>query len=66
MDALHSSGMSLNFYQTTRDHIPEDGTLHSQRCENLNYNINQMILSNKSIVNLDPHQKVYEVTSASK
>jgi hypothetical protein len=26
---------SVNFFQTTRRHIPEDGTLYSHRCENL-------------------------------
>jgi hypothetical protein len=30
-DGDSSSEMSANFYQTTRRHIPEDGTLHSHR-----------------------------------
>jgi hypothetical protein len=27
--------MSVQTYQTTRRHIPEDDTLHNHRCENL-------------------------------
>jgi hypothetical protein len=29
--------MLENFYQTTQRHIPEDGTLHSHRCDSLRY-----------------------------
>jgi hypothetical protein len=33
-EAVRSSGTSINFYQTTRRNIPEDGTLRSCHCEN--------------------------------
>jgi hypothetical protein len=34
-EAIHSFNTSVNFYQTTRRNIPEDGDFHSHRCENL-------------------------------
>jgi hypothetical protein len=38
MEAGRSSETSVNFYRTTRRYIPEDGTLHKHRCDNLKYN----------------------------
>jgi hypothetical protein len=35
MEAIFSSEMSVDTQRTTRRHIPEDGTLHNHRCENL-------------------------------
>lgn len=35
MDAIRSSETSAKFYQTSRPHIPEDGTLPFHGCENL-------------------------------
>jgi hypothetical protein len=35
MEAICSSEMSVDTQRTTRRYIPEDGTLHNHRCENL-------------------------------
>jgi hypothetical protein len=35
MEAIYSSETSVDFQQTTRRYIPEDRTIHNQRCENL-------------------------------
>jgi hypothetical protein len=35
MEALCSSETSADAQRTTRRYIPEDGTLHNKRCENL-------------------------------
>ena len=35
MEALCSSEVPGNLCQTTRRHIPQDGSLHSDRCESL-------------------------------
>jgi hypothetical protein len=35
MEAICSSETSLDTQRTTRRYIPEDGTLHNHRCENL-------------------------------
>jgi hypothetical protein len=35
MEAICSSEMSVNTQWTTRRYIPEGGTLHNHRCENL-------------------------------
>jgi uncharacterized membrane protein YciS (DUF1049 family) len=35
MEAIFSSETSVDFHQTTRRYIPEDGTLHNHRCDNL-------------------------------
>jgi hypothetical protein len=35
MEAESTSGISVNFYQTTWRNIPEDGHLHTCHCENL-------------------------------
>jgi hypothetical protein len=35
MEAICSSETSVHFQRTTRRYIPEDGTLHNHRCENL-------------------------------
>jgi hypothetical protein len=35
MEAVHSSDMSVRFYQTTRRHIPKDNALHTYCYENL-------------------------------
>jgi hypothetical protein len=35
MEAIRSSETSVHFTGSTRRHIPEDGILHSNRCENL-------------------------------
>jgi hypothetical protein len=35
MEAIRSSGMWVDFYQTTRRHNPEDRTPHSRCCETL-------------------------------
>jgi hypothetical protein len=37
MEAKCSSEISVDFQRTTDRHIPEDGTLHNHRCENLKY-----------------------------
>jgi hypothetical protein len=34
LETIRSSEMSMNFYQSTRRHIPDGRTHHSQRCEN--------------------------------
>jgi hypothetical protein len=36
MEAVNSSETSMKFYRTIRRHIPEDGTFHNRRRENLN------------------------------
>jgi hypothetical protein len=36
MEAICSSETSVETQRTTRRYIPEDGTLHNHRCENLN------------------------------
>jgi hypothetical protein len=35
MEAIYSSETSVETQQTTRRNIPEDDTLHNQRCRNL-------------------------------
>jgi hypothetical protein len=35
MEATFSSDTLIDFQRTTRCYIPEDGTLHNHRCENL-------------------------------
>jgi hypothetical protein len=40
MESIHSSEKSVHFTESTRRHIPEDGNLHSHRCENLKSYIN--------------------------
>jgi hypothetical protein len=35
MEAICSPETSIHFQPTTRRYIPEDGTLHNHRCENL-------------------------------
>jgi hypothetical protein len=35
MEAICSSEKSVDTQRTTRQYIPEDGTLHNHRCENL-------------------------------
>jgi hypothetical protein len=35
MEAASTSETSVRFYQTTRYSIPEDGHLHTRRCEKL-------------------------------
>jgi hypothetical protein len=35
MEAICSSETSVDFQRTTQRYIPEDGTLHNHRCENL-------------------------------
>jgi hypothetical protein len=35
MEAIYSSETSVDTQQTTQRYIPEDGTLHNHRCENL-------------------------------
>jgi hypothetical protein len=35
MEAASTSETSVKFYKTTRHNIPEDGQLHTRRCENL-------------------------------
>jgi hypothetical protein len=37
MEAICSSETSVDTQQTTRRYIPEDGTLHNHRCENLKF-----------------------------
>jgi hypothetical protein len=37
MEAVSTSEMSVNFYQTTRRNIPEDSRLHTRRRENLKF-----------------------------
>jgi hypothetical protein len=39
VETVRSSKISVNVYQTTRRHIPEDSTLHAHRCENLRSNM---------------------------
>jgi hypothetical protein len=36
MEAICPSETSVGTQRTTRRYIPQDGTLHSHRCENLN------------------------------
>jgi hypothetical protein len=35
MEVIYFSEMSVDFPRTTRRYIPEEGTLHNHRCENL-------------------------------
>jgi hypothetical protein len=35
MEAIFSSEKSVDFQRTTRRHIPEDSTVHNDRCANL-------------------------------
>jgi hypothetical protein len=37
MEAMCSSETSVDFQRTTRRYIPEDSTLHNNRCENLTF-----------------------------
>jgi hypothetical protein len=39
MEAVRSSETSLNFYRSTRHHIPEDSTLRNHRCKNIKLTI---------------------------
>jgi hypothetical protein len=39
MEAANTSETSVNFYQTTRRNIPEDGHLHTRRRENLKFHL---------------------------
>jgi hypothetical protein len=43
MEAVSTSEMSVNFYQTTR-HNPEDSHLHTHRRENLEYNQQALLI----------------------
>jgi hypothetical protein len=45
MEAVHSPDISVNSYQTTRRHITQDTTLHSISRENLQYHIENKIVS---------------------
>jgi hypothetical protein len=45
MEAARTSETLVNFYQTTRRYNPEDGRLHTHRCENLKSFCSQDILS---------------------
>jgi hypothetical protein len=55
MDAIYSSEMSVDTQRTTRRYIPEDGTLHNHRCENLkSYQCNPVLL----IINSSPYRTV--------
>jgi hypothetical protein len=57
MEAIYSSEKSVDFYPTTRLHIPEDGTLCIRRCANLNFE------SNNETVNI--HTTNYEAPEMS-
>jgi hypothetical protein len=35
MEAMWSSETTVNFHRTTQRYVPEDGTLHNHRCEEL-------------------------------
>jgi hypothetical protein len=37
MEATYSSETSVDNQRSTRRYIPEDGTLHNHRCENLKF-----------------------------
>jgi hypothetical protein len=41
MEAVRTSETSVNSYQSTRRYNPEDGHLHSHRCENLKSYLNR-------------------------
>jgi hypothetical protein len=43
MEAVFASETSVNIYQTTRRHIPEDSTLHSHCCENNQHSSNKNV-----------------------
>jgi hypothetical protein len=43
MEVLHSSAASVNFYWTTQRCIAKDRTLHSHRCEHLDYNAHTLL-----------------------
>jgi hypothetical protein len=51
IEVTYFSEMSIGFQQTTRRHIPEDISLHNQRCENLKSNKGDdgFIISNEII-----------------
>jgi hypothetical protein len=46
MEAICSSETSVDTQRTTRSYIPEDGTLHNNRCENLKSYIGGNVIEN--------------------
>jgi hypothetical protein len=48
MEAICSSEISVGFQRTTRRYLPEDGTLHNHRCENLKSYIDNQYVCSKS------------------
>jgi hypothetical protein len=49
MEAVSTSEMSVNFYQTTRRNIPEDSHLHNRRLENLKTYLKTLSLKHNNI-----------------
>jgi hypothetical protein len=45
MEAICSSETSVDTKRTTRRYVPEDGTRHNHRCENLKSYKNKIILA---------------------
>jgi hypothetical protein len=48
MEAMYSPETSIDFQRTARRYVPEDGTLHNDRCENLR-SYNSYIKLQKSV-----------------
>jgi hypothetical protein len=49
MQAVRSSEISVNFYQITRHHIPEDNSLHSHHCEVLKFDIIDLFKADRNV-----------------
>jgi hypothetical protein len=50
MEAICSSELSVETQRTTGHHIPEDNTLHNQRCENPKSYTNKLVANTISAV----------------
>jgi hypothetical protein len=56
MEAIRSSEASVYFTGSTRRHIPEDGILHSHRCENLK-SYKYVFICRILVVSYDPRER---------
>jgi hypothetical protein len=59
MEATYSYETSADFQRTTRRYIPEDRTLHNQRCENLEILHNEEQYTVVGISEVEGNFKIY-------